>query len=164
MPKKLVEVARSYSEKVNLGNYQSQDFFCSKKMEVPEDEAEEASQEAFKWCYNQVQKDIRGLNPKQLFEDLKERVSMGGKLTVPEWEKLTPEQQEYFQELKRAKGRGDYADNKKVDKYTAKCPDCGRRVYVGEDCPSCDPQVVGDRYNQREVEPSELRGGDGSEE
>ncbi len=35
---KVVEVVRSYTRKVNLGNYESRDFFCSKKAEVPEGE------------------------------------------------------------------------------------------------------------------------------
>ena len=39
-PKKLkiTEVVRSYSRKVNLGNYQSEDYFCSQKAEVSENE------------------------------------------------------------------------------------------------------------------------------
>src|SRR3990167_5004905 len=109
---KLVEIARSYSEKVNTGNYQSRDLFCSKKLEVPEAEAEQASKDAFEWCYQQVQRDIANLKSKEsepLFEELKERQRTGGTLTVSEWEKLSPEQQEYFQELKRKKGRENYA-------------------------------------------------------
>jgi hypothetical protein len=33
---KVVEITRSYSRKVNLGNYQSEDYFCSQKAEVVE--------------------------------------------------------------------------------------------------------------------------------
>jgi len=35
---KVVEIARSYTRKVNLGNYESEDFFCSRKAEVTEDD------------------------------------------------------------------------------------------------------------------------------
>lgn len=35
---KTIEVTRSFSRKVNLGNYESQDFFCSRKAEVTEDD------------------------------------------------------------------------------------------------------------------------------
>jgi hypothetical protein len=51
---KLVEVARSFSYKLNLGNYTTADFFCSEKAEVPEDEAESKSQELYNFCRQEV--------------------------------------------------------------------------------------------------------------
>jgi hypothetical protein len=51
---KLCEIARSYSRKINTGNYTSVDLFCSQKLEVPEDEAEEASKRAIQFCQNIV--------------------------------------------------------------------------------------------------------------
>lgn len=35
---KVTEITRSYTRKVNLGNYESEDFFCSRKAEVTEDD------------------------------------------------------------------------------------------------------------------------------
>lgn len=58
MEKKLTEIARSYSQKLNIGNYQSVDFFCSQKMEVPIDEAEETSRALFAFCKHQVEYDM----------------------------------------------------------------------------------------------------------
>ena len=51
---KLVEIARSFSVKCNLGNYESADFFCSQKMEVPENEAKRASAMLFEFCKEEV--------------------------------------------------------------------------------------------------------------
>ena len=59
MTQKLVEIARSFSYKHNLGNYQSCDFFCSEKAEVPEDEAEKKSEELYQFCKKEV---IKSLN------------------------------------------------------------------------------------------------------
>lgn len=50
MSKKLVEVARSFSMKKNLGNYESVDFFASQKAEVPEEEAEKTSEALYEFC------------------------------------------------------------------------------------------------------------------
>ena len=51
---KLCEVCRSYARKINTGGYQSIDLFCSQKLEVPEDEAEEASKRAIEFCMSVV--------------------------------------------------------------------------------------------------------------
>ena len=65
MSKKLVEVARSFSMKKNLGNYESVDFFASQKAEVPEEEAEKTSEALYQFCKAEC---VKSLN-----EFLKER-------------------------------------------------------------------------------------------
>ena len=60
----LVEIARSYSQKVNTGNYTSRDYFCSQKMEVPLKKAEEISEELFRFCRQEVGKAISEDFPK----------------------------------------------------------------------------------------------------
>ncbi len=57
-PSKLVEVARSFSYKLNAGNYESRDFFCSQKAECREDEAEEVSDRLYAFCKAQVLKSV----------------------------------------------------------------------------------------------------------
>ena len=52
---KLVEVVRSYSRKLNLGNYETCDFFCSKKEECKESEALEKSAELHEFCKSEVE-------------------------------------------------------------------------------------------------------------
>lgn len=57
---KVVEVTRSYSKKVNLGNYQSEDYFCSRKAEVAEgDDVEEISNWLAYQCKVDVESSIR---------------------------------------------------------------------------------------------------------
>ena len=56
---KLVEVTRSFSRKVNTGNYESRDFFCSYKVECRPEDAERVSQDAFDFCYDEIERDVR---------------------------------------------------------------------------------------------------------
>ncbi len=58
MPKKLIEIARSFSYKHNCGEYQSADFFCSAKREVTEEEADEMSELMYEFCKKQVIRDL----------------------------------------------------------------------------------------------------------
>lgn len=58
MTKKLVEIARSFSYKLNLGNYQTADFFCSQKAEVPENQAEKISEALYEFCKKEVMKSV----------------------------------------------------------------------------------------------------------
>ena len=45
-----IEISRSYSEKVNMGNHQTFDSFCSAKCEVDE---------KYEFCKEQVKKEIK---------------------------------------------------------------------------------------------------------
>ena len=56
---KLVEVARSFSYKLNVGKYQTADFFCSQKAEVPENQATEISEKLYEFCKAEVIKNIK---------------------------------------------------------------------------------------------------------
>ena len=49
-----VEVARSFSYKLNVGNYESRDFFCSQKIECDATEAEALSEQVHTFCVQQV--------------------------------------------------------------------------------------------------------------
>ena len=53
-----IEIARSYSEKLNIGNFQSADFFCSQKQECEEKDAESVSKKLFHFCRMMVRADI----------------------------------------------------------------------------------------------------------
>jgi hypothetical protein len=55
----LCEVARSFSFKLNAGNYESRDFFCSQKVECPVAEAEEVSAKLYQFCKDQVMKAVK---------------------------------------------------------------------------------------------------------
>ena len=53
---RMVEVCGSFSFKLNLGNYQSADFFQSAKSECRDDEAFEVSEKLHRFCKAQVLK------------------------------------------------------------------------------------------------------------
>jgi hypothetical protein len=55
-PTPTVEVVRSFSWKLNVGNYESRDFFCSQKAECPASEAAEVSEHLHAFCKSQVLK------------------------------------------------------------------------------------------------------------
>ena len=60
-----VEILRSVSFKLNLGNYQSMDFFCSQKAQCDESEAEAVSADLYEWCYDQVIASVKDVKEKQ---------------------------------------------------------------------------------------------------
>ena len=49
-----VEIARSFSYKLNVGNYESRDFFCSQKAECLPVYADETSKALHAFCRAQV--------------------------------------------------------------------------------------------------------------
>lgn len=54
-------------------------------------------------------------------------------------------------------------EKKEVKKRAVSCSNCGKWNKAGATkCTTCDSSGQGDRYNMREVEPSEMQGGDGS--
>lgn len=55
---KLVEIARSFSYKLNVGNYESRDFFCSQKAECAPKDAEKISEALHDFCKAQVIRDV----------------------------------------------------------------------------------------------------------
>lgn len=58
-PARQVEIVRSVSFKLNLGNYQSMDFFCSQKAACQPEEADSVSADLYEWCYDQVMGSVK---------------------------------------------------------------------------------------------------------
>lgn len=54
-----VEVARSFSFKLNVGNYESRDFFCSQKAECKPEDAEEVARALHAFCKKMVMEEVR---------------------------------------------------------------------------------------------------------
>ena len=54
-----VEVARSFSYKLNCGNYESRDFFGSQKAECNAEDAEMTSEAIHGFCKSEVMKSVR---------------------------------------------------------------------------------------------------------
>ena len=55
---KLIEIVRSFSFKLNVGNFESRDFFCSRKCECEEGEADKKSAELAMWCEKEIMKSV----------------------------------------------------------------------------------------------------------
>ena len=66
---KVVEVVRSVAFKLNLGNYQSMDFFCSQKAQCQADEVDTVSADLYDWCYDQVMDSVRDVKRKQALKN-----------------------------------------------------------------------------------------------
>jgi hypothetical protein len=58
-PRALVEICRSFSFRLNIGNYQHVDFFCSQKRECRANEAEAVSAAIYAFCKAQVLREMR---------------------------------------------------------------------------------------------------------
>lgn len=58
-PSEFLYVTRSYSRKVNLGNYESMDLFCSLNLQCNPEDVGVKSEQAVEWCKNQVVADIK---------------------------------------------------------------------------------------------------------
>ena len=54
-----VEIARSFSFKLNVGNFESRDFFCSQKAECKIEDSQRVSQALHDFCKAQVLKAVR---------------------------------------------------------------------------------------------------------
>jgi hypothetical protein len=59
MENKLIEICRSASAKVNIGNFSSRDFFCSAKEECEVKDMEETSKRLFHFCKMMISADIK---------------------------------------------------------------------------------------------------------
>lgn len=55
----LIEIARSFNFRLNAGNYESRDFFCSQKAECKSEDAEKVSEAIYKFCKDQVMKSVK---------------------------------------------------------------------------------------------------------
>jgi hypothetical protein len=53
-----VEIVRSFTYKLNVGNYESRDFFCSQKAECKLADAMEVSEALYQFCKQQVMRAV----------------------------------------------------------------------------------------------------------
>lgn len=59
-----VEICRSFGYKLNAGNYESRDFFCSYKISAPKTDEAEASQSAYDFCETEVLEAVKNYRNK----------------------------------------------------------------------------------------------------
>jgi hypothetical protein len=119
-------ISRSYTRKINLGNYESEDFFSSRGLEVPIDTdietQKEISVDLFTLAMTDVERSIRKMkeirdketgviSPEKLKEML-DNVSNGRPILVEDFEKLDAVQGGKIQDAKRKYKRDKYQEAK----------------------------------------------------
>lgn len=55
----MTEITRSFTYRLNVGNYESRDFFCSQKAQCPLADAETVSDQLYQFCKSQVLKAVK---------------------------------------------------------------------------------------------------------
>jgi hypothetical protein len=63
-----IEIARSFSKKKNLGNYETADFFCSAKTEATPAQFTKVSAELYDLCRKEVEKDFENFEVQTLHD------------------------------------------------------------------------------------------------
>jgi hypothetical protein len=53
-----IKITRSFSAKVNLGNYENVDVSCSAQAMVPAEQMDSVSDELYSFCRNQVREEV----------------------------------------------------------------------------------------------------------
>lgn len=87
-----IEIARSFSRKLNLGGYETLDVFCSAKKEVEESEMITTSKYLQEFCQTEVMKDINAIraernkmvNQKAIKADKKDRIKEDVEISIDE--------------------------------------------------------------------------------
>jgi hypothetical protein len=54
----MTDISRSFSYKLNVGNYESRDFFCAQKVECRIEDAEDISDRLYQFCRSQVMRAV----------------------------------------------------------------------------------------------------------
>jgi len=124
-------ISRSYSRKINLGNYEVADFFSSRSQEIDEgaplEEQIKISHELHALCIAEVEREIEkyleekrfagelgeGVPFKKLIEAVNS-ISSGRPMMITDWEKCSPAQQELLQAVKRAYKRSPEYKSKQI--------------------------------------------------
>lgn len=120
-----ITISRSFSRKVNLGNYEVADFFSSRSHEIPSDtpidEQQKISEELVSLAQLDVEKDIdvylssrdggKGISSSRLAEIIDE-VSIGNPFAFDDFESLSPWQHKIVQSVKRAYQRSPLKKSK----------------------------------------------------
>lgn len=122
-----IEIARSHSRKINLGNYESADFFASYKAEVEEkDDEAEVSENLYQRAKEDVERDIaeflalRGRSKEMNVErvvNAVDKISINSPLPLEDYTNLQGDELKIVQAVKRAYKRSNlYKDTIKKRK------------------------------------------------
>lgn len=73
-----IEIVRSVSFKLNLGNYESMDFFCSQKAQCDPADADEVSLSLYEWCCDQVNNSVAEVRARRAKKQAQSAERMAG--------------------------------------------------------------------------------------
>jgi hypothetical protein len=120
-----MEIKRGYSRKVNLGNYESEDIWGSRSIDIPPEttieEAQRISKDLFTLAMTDVERDKRTLErlrnedgtiSAEKLKEMLDDVANGKPLLMEDFEKLNSVQNGKIQDVKRERKRKQYAENK----------------------------------------------------
>ena len=120
-----MEIKRGYSRKINLGNYESEDIWGSRSIDIPPEttieEAQRISKDLFTLAMTDVERDKRTLErlrnedgtiSAEKLKEMLDDVANGKPLLMEDFEKLNPVQNGKIQDVKRERKRKQYAENK----------------------------------------------------
>ena len=54
----MTKIIRSFSYKLNTGNYTTRDFFCSQEVDCEEENKTQVSEAVYQWCKEEVIKSV----------------------------------------------------------------------------------------------------------
>lgn len=127
MEKGKINIVRSFSRKINLGNYETADFFSSRGQEVEDDtplaDQQTISKDLFLLAMTDVERDMKGYLAMQGLDsgvdihklcEIIDKVSVGKPILVEDFETLNPIQAKIIQSVKRAYKRSPMAKEKEV--------------------------------------------------
>lgn len=124
--KQLVEICRSFSFHLNLGNYQGCDFFCSEKSLVDKKDEEKTSESLYQFCKLEVVRAINQYKKEILEKKPEEWELIKGIVRVPQ--KNMKEQAEES-EAKQRIGREELEEGKqKLDDFIKRTENEGELV------------------------------------
>lgn len=121
-----MEIKRGYSRKINLGNYESEDIWGSRSMEVPLEttleETQKLSEDLFTLAMTDVERDRRkmkdlrdaetGVISAEKLKEMLADVANGRPLLMEDFLKLDANQNGKIQDVKRERKRNQYKENK----------------------------------------------------
>jgi hypothetical protein len=110
---------------VNLGNYESEDIWGSRSIDVPPEttieEAQKISKDLFTLAMTDVERDKRTLEKlrdedgtisSEKLKEMLDNVANGKPLLIEDFEKLNPVQNGKIQDVKKERKRKEYAEKK----------------------------------------------------
>lgn len=121
-----MEIKRGYSRKINLGNYESEDIWGSRSMEVPLEttleETQKLSEDLFTLAMTDVERDRRkmkelrdtetGVISAEKLKEMLADVANGRPLLMEDFLKLDANQNGKIQDVKRERKRNQYKERK----------------------------------------------------